>query len=117
MATGGQALPGASIPIGVQVSPGGPGGLPGVGAATVLAGGFTVPPVGGTVLVTLQDASWVTAGQMLYIAGAGGGTLAGDFYVQSKAGNQLTLLNLPASGGGKAWTTASGAFTVPPEGG
>src|SRR5262245_18382674 len=113
----GQAAPGTSVPIGVQVSPGGPGGLPGVGAASVLTGSFTVPPIGSTVLVTLQDASWVTPGQTLYVAGAGGGTTAGDFYVQSKSGNQLTLLNSPASGGAKAYTTSSAPFTVPPSGG
>jgi hypothetical protein len=64
-----------------------------------LTSGFTVPALGGTVTVTLQDASWVMPGQILYVAGAGGGTTAGDFYVQNKSGNQLTLQNLPASGG------------------
>jgi len=41
----------------------------------------------------LGDASWVVPGQDIYIAGAGGPGQAGWLQVQSKTGNQLTLLN------------------------
>src|ERR1700739_3209189 len=95
----GSSVPGTSIPSGVAVSPGGPQGIPGTAATTTLASGFTVPPLGSTVQVSLANAAWIVPGQMLYIAGAGAGGSAGDFQVQAVSGNLVTLLNLPASGG------------------
>jgi hypothetical protein len=44
--------------------------------------------------VTLNDASWVVVGQMVYVDQAGGGVgQAGALQVTAKSGNQLTLLN------------------------
>jgi hypothetical protein len=100
MSTLGTATPGTNVPSGASVSPGGPQGVMGVSgnvganAYTVTATSpFTVPAVGQTVVVTVTDASWVIAGQMVNVAGAAGTGVAGAFQVQSIAGNQLTLLN------------------------
>jgi hypothetical protein len=41
----------------------------------------------------VSDASFVVVGQMLAVQGAGGTGIAGSLLVQSKSGNQLTLLN------------------------
>lgn len=71
--------------------PGGGTGPPGLNAFNVTSGSFTVPASGATVSVSLNDASWVVVGQMVVVAGAGGGTVAGSMYVSAKAGNQLTL--------------------------
>jgi hypothetical protein len=46
--------------------------------------------------VTLQDASWIVVGMMLYAEGAGGAPdAAGIFRVVGKRGNTVTLLNPP----------------------
>jgi hypothetical protein len=81
--------------------PGSPGaaGPPGSNASTTTSGSFTVPAVGQTIQVTVGDASWITLGQMLYIANAGGSSLAGALQVTAKAGNLLTLLNVSSPGG------------------
>jgi hypothetical protein len=68
-------------------------GATGLNAFTITSGPFTVPAVGSTVVVTVNDASFVVVGQMLAVQGAGGTGIAGSFLVQSKTGNQLTLLN------------------------
>jgi microcystin-dependent protein len=65
---------------------------PGVNAFTITSAPFTVPAVGSTVNVTVNDATFVVVGQMLAVQNAGG-TTAGSFLVQAKSGNQLTLLN------------------------
>jgi hypothetical protein len=90
------AVPGTNVPSGSGVSPGGAQGVAGVAgyAYSVTASSpFTVPAVGQTVVVTVADASWVTAGQVVNVAGAAGSGIAGSFQVQSVNGNQLTLLN------------------------
>jgi microcystin-dependent protein len=88
-----QPVPGTTVPAGSQVSPGGPLGT-GVNAFNETASQFTVPAVGSTVVVNLNDASWVVAGQMVYVDQAGGGVgLPGILQVTVKNGNQLTLLN------------------------
>jgi hypothetical protein len=75
----------------------GPAGAQGVNATSFITGPFTVPPIGQTITVTFVDASWVVVGQMLYVDQAGGGAgKAGGLQVQSKSGNQVTLLNPPA---------------------
>jgi hypothetical protein len=76
-----------SVPTGGQ-------GPAGVNACNITSGPFTVPAVGSTVTVTLNDASWVVVGQMVYVDQAGGGPgQSGALQVQAKTGNQLTLLN------------------------
>jgi hypothetical protein len=55
-----------------------------------------VPPVGGTVNVTVTDASWIVVGQMINCAQAGGTNISGALQVQSKSGNNLVLYNPPA---------------------
>jgi hypothetical protein len=52
--------------------------------------------VGSTTTVTVTDASWITVGQMIYVANAAGAALSGALQVTAIAGNTLTLLN-PAS--------------------
>jgi hypothetical protein len=84
------------VPVGAQIGPGGTYGPQGVSgsASTITLSSFTVPPVGFTVAVTVNDTSFVVPGSLLYIDTAGGGVgLAGVLQVQSKSGNQLTLLN------------------------
>jgi hypothetical protein len=85
-----QGAPGTSGPTG----PSGPQGAQGSNAFTTTASNFTVPNVGATTTVTLNDASWITIGQMLYISTAGGSsTSAGGLQVTAKTGNLVTLLN------------------------
>ena len=52
-----------------------------------------MPMPGETVEVTLQDASWIVVGMMLYAGGAP--DAAGIFRVVRKRGNTLMLLNPP----------------------
>src|SRR5215469_4968953 len=86
-ATGATGAPGATGATG-------PTGASGLNAYNITSGPFTVPPVGSTVTVTLNDASWVVVGQIVYVDQAGGGVgLAGALQVTAKTGNQLTLLN------------------------
>jgi hypothetical protein len=121
MATPGQAVPGtvvtsgaATVPAGAQGTigvtglTGAPGaqGAPGSPASTTTSGSFTVPAVGATTTVTVGDASWITVGQMVYVANAGGSSLAGALQVTAKTGNQLTLLNASPPGGIPLATTA-----------
>lgn len=74
----------------------GPTGVAGLNAFNITSGSFTVPNVGSTVTVTLNDASWVVVGQFLYVDQAAGGVgQAGLLQVTAKSGNQLTLLNPP----------------------
>ena len=108
MATPGQAVPGTVVSPGSLTSPGGAQGTVGVigpqgvqgpvgptgpPAVTATSGNFTVPNIGATTTVTVLDASWIVQGQIVYIANAGGGSLAGALQVTAKTGNQLTLLN------------------------
>jgi hypothetical protein len=70
-------------------------GNPGSPAFTTTAANFDVPAVGGSVVVTMVDASWVTIGQMVVVETAGGGPAnAYSFKVVAKAGNQVTLQNI-----------------------
>jgi hypothetical protein len=71
--------------------PGGGVGPAGLNAFNTASTGFTVPASGSTVNVTLGDASWVTVGQMVVVAGAGGPGVAGTMFVTAKTGNQITL--------------------------
>lgn len=79
----------------------GPPGPNGLNAFNITSGAFTVPPIGSTVTVTLNDASWVVIGQMLWIDQSGGGVgQAGEMQVTAKTGNQITLLNVSSTPGG-----------------
>lgn len=111
MAAPGQAVPGTIVTGGSIATPGGPQGTvgsvgptgptgptgpqgtPGTSAATLTVSSFTVPNVGATTTVTVGDASWMSIGQMLYVATAGGSSSAGALQVTAKAGNVITLLN------------------------
>jgi hypothetical protein len=71
----------------------GPAGNPGTNAMTTVATGFTVPPQGQSVSVNVADSSFATPGEMVYVAAAGAGGLAGGMQVTGKVTGQLTLLN------------------------
>jgi microcystin-dependent protein len=82
------------LPVKGSAGPQGPAGPAGLNAYNITSGTFTVPAVGSTATVTLNDASWVVVGQMVYVDQAGGGVgQAGALQVTAKSGNQLTLLN------------------------
>jgi hypothetical protein len=88
-ATGAQGIQGVQ---GTQGIPGA-AGANGVNAFTTSTAGFTVPTVGSTVVVTVDNATWMVVGELLWIAQAGGAGQPGVMQVQSIAGNQVTLLN------------------------
>lgn len=54
---------------------------------------FTVPAIGQTVDVEVENAEWIIPGQTVWIANAAGLGKAKDFEVEEVDGNQLTLLN------------------------
>jgi len=93
-ATGSQGAQGVQGPVGSQ-GPQGIQGIQGVNAFTTTSANFDLPVVGGSVVVTLIDASWVTIGQMVVVQTAGGApTNAYSLKVIAKAGNQVTLQNI-----------------------
>jgi hypothetical protein len=111
-----QSVPGTAISAGSLITPGGQQGVTGptgaqgpqgatgttgpqgatgpagLNAYNLTSGSFTVPNSGSTTTVTLNDASWIAIGQMVYVAGAGGAGQAGVLQVTAKSGNQITLL-------------------------
>jgi hypothetical protein len=96
------AVPGTVVSSGAGVSPGGAQGVQGVqgttgptgpGAWTTNTAQFTVPNVGATTSVTVANASWITVGEMIYVATAGGSGQAGVLQVTAIASNTLTVLN------------------------
>lgn len=95
---------GATGPQGPQGATGdtGPTGPEGTDACTLSTLAFTVPAVGQTVTVEVEDASWVVVGQMLYVDTAGGGTgEAAALQVTATTATSITLLNTdvgPATG-------------------
>lgn len=88
-------------PPGNPGTPGAPGatGNPGLNAFNITSGPFTIPAVGSTVTVTIQDASWCVVGEMVYVANAGGTGTSGAMRITAIAGNTLTLLNPVVSSG------------------
>jgi microcystin-dependent protein len=65
-------------------------GIPGVNAFTITVDSpFTIPPVGQTVDVDLENGEWVAVGQTVFIEDGG------NFRVTAKNGNRVTLLNSP----------------------
>ena len=102
------ANPGASVGSGALITPGGAqgpqgatggsgsAGSPGPAGAnawTLSAAGMTVPAVGSTVSIAVQDASWVAVGETIYCDKAAADGTAAALVVTAKAGNTLTLLN------------------------
>jgi hypothetical protein len=84
----------AVLNFGIPIGQTGVQGVSGLNAFNTLVSGFTVPPVGQTVVITLNDASWVVVGQYVYVDQAAGGPgNAGVLQVTAKTGNQITLLN------------------------
>jgi hypothetical protein len=93
-------VPGNSVRPGALITPGGERGLDGAQGQVVCsptATTFIIPEVGATALVDLEQAIWVVIGQWINIE-LGGGEV-GPFQVINKIGNQLELLNAPASEG------------------
>ena len=78
-----------SVP-GGGTGPPGPTGNP---AYTNATAGFTVPTVGGSITVNVNDTSWVALGETLWIQDAGGTGVAGAMQVTAKTPTSLTLLN------------------------
>jgi collagen type VII alpha len=72
--------------------PTGSTGTAGINSFNQTTAPFVVPSLGGTVGVTLADASWVVPGQFVYIQNAAGPGNPGVMQVTAKTGNQLTLL-------------------------
>jgi microcystin-dependent protein/phage baseplate assembly protein W len=82
--------PGAQGPVSTVPGP------PGINAFTATAAPFTIPPVGQTVQVEMEDASWIIVGQLVWMDTAGGSAgEAGTLQVTAKDGNILTLMNPP----------------------
>src|SRR5215469_3191936 len=73
--------------------PTGPSGTAGLNSFTITSASFTVPAIGATVTVTVNDATWAQLGEMVSIANAAGASLAGALQITNIAGNTLTLLN------------------------
>jgi hypothetical protein len=67
-----------------------------------------VPPIGGTVVVTFQNASWLVLGQYVEVKTAGGTSVSGTLQVTNISGNQVTLLNPSIPSLALANTTAAG---------
>jgi hypothetical protein len=80
--------------------PAGPTGATGSAAWTLNTASFTVPPVGYTVVVTVEDPSWAAVGEMVYVENAAGSGQAAPLRITAISGNQFTLLNEPISTGG-----------------
>jgi hypothetical protein len=94
------AFPNAPVPADSPVFPGGHGGSggePGKNAFSPTSADFVVPTVGATVDVELDDVSWITPHQMVYVQGAGAGGTAATFQVTNISGNTVTLFNPPIS--------------------
>lgn len=73
--------------------PGGGIGPTGNPAYTNSTAGFTVPSVGSSVTVNVNDTSWAALGETLWVQDAGGAGVAGAMQVTAKTSNTLTLLN------------------------
>ena len=86
-----QGPAGAQGPVGATGGTG-PAGAAGANAWTLSTVGFTVPAIGSSVTVNVNDASWATVGETVWVQNAGGAT-AGAMQVTAKTANSLTLLN------------------------
>jgi hypothetical protein len=79
-----------NIASGSSTGPPGPTGQPSYSFAQA---SFTVPAVGSTVLVTVDQTAWVPIGAILYVQDANSPGVAGSLKVISKTSNTLTLQN------------------------
>lgn len=93
-ATGPAGPPGAASSVPGPVGPPGVTGAAGTAAYTFSSAGFTIPAVGASVTVPVQDTSWMALGEVLWIADAGGPGIAGAMQVTGKTGNSVTLKNI-----------------------
>lgn len=87
---------GVQGPIGNTGAPGAPGGPGPTGppAYTITAANFTVPPLGSSVVVQLNDTSWCVLGEMVTVQNAGGAaTQAGTLQITAINPPNVTLLN------------------------
>jgi hypothetical protein len=73
--------------------PVGPVGAAGIPAYTHSTVPFTIPAVGSSVTLTVADASWMTVGEWVWVATAGGTGNAGSLLVTSIVANTITLKN------------------------
>jgi hypothetical protein len=80
---------------GLRGPPGLPGidGAPGIPAYTFSTTAFTVPAIGDSITVDVQEPSWMTLGEWVWIEGADDGTYAGQMQITAISGNTVTLLN------------------------
>jgi microcystin-dependent protein len=85
----------ATAKVGNIKGPPGQTGPTGVNAYTLTIADFVLPAIGASVQVTVQDASWITIGQMVAVQTAGGSaTIAYSLRVTAKTGNLVTLQNI-----------------------
>jgi hypothetical protein len=80
----------------------------GSNASTVTKAAFNVPLVGTIVDVDLEDVSWLSVGQMVYVNEAGGPGVSGSMEVMAINGNTVSLRNPPSSTISVADDTQSG---------
>jgi hypothetical protein len=79
--------------------PGNPSTVPGPTGSpawTLTTSGFTVPPIGSTAVVNVNDTTWAVVGEYVWVATAGGNASTPmALQIQSKTSTSLTLLNPP----------------------
>lgn len=108
MASYGIAVPGTVVPSGSQASPAGAQGIqgstgsagaPGANSWTLSSASFTVPAIGSTAVMTVNDTSWAVVGEFVWVATAGGSpTTPMALQITAKTATTLTLLNPPTAG-------------------
>jgi hypothetical protein len=77
----------ASVPAG----PPGPAGPTGKPAYTNTSAQFTIPATGSTVIVPVNDTSWMTVGESVWVATAAGSGNAGTMKITAISPTQVTL--------------------------
>jgi len=98
--------------------PGSPGtngtnGTNGLNAFSILSNNFVVPAINSSVTITVNQASWVTIGQNVFVQGAG------NFSVNSVTGSpptQMTITYLNYQGNSAAGNTISAGAQISPSG-
>lgn len=102
LAGGGVAVAGSLVSAAGAPGPAGPAGVtgppgaigpPGAAAWSRTTANFTVPSIGNSVSAALANASWVVAGQSVWVDTAGASGQGGTMIVSGIAGNTLTLIN------------------------
>jgi hypothetical protein len=97
----GAAVPGTVVPSGAEVAPGGAqgqGGQSGQPAYSLTTASLTIPAIGQTANVTVQNSSWANVGEFVSVQGAGGSGQSAVLQITAISGTTLTLLN-PTQGG------------------